>query len=289
MALVALTAGAACNNGVKADAGLSAWMRIDGAQFYAGSPSDGDGPAVASVDLLTNAARAGEIGKSCKGALAPGATAVALMLDGDRGYWVLPAGVPDVASPTFPSFHASLSFSRDMPGGNYALRVHAANADGRFGAANSDNVLTVTALGIPQGQLVVSLTWDTEADLDLHVVDPTGAEIFNRNINSYVKPPPGQDAGDPNSGGVLDFDSNANCVIDGLRQEDVVWSETPPTGHYVARVDTFSLCGAVSAHWTVRAFRSSTQIAEASGSSFDSDTRQPHDRGAGVTAIEFDL
>jgi hypothetical protein len=286
---VSLVVVVACDDGVKSDTGLSAWMRVDGAQFHAGMMEEGDGPAVASVDLVTNAAHAGEIGKSCKGALAPGATSAALMLDGDRGYWILPAGVPDVASPTFPSFHASLSFSRDIPGGRYTLLVRAAGESGRFGPANADNSLTITALGIPPGELVVTLTWDTEADLDLHVVDPNGIEIFNRNINSWQKPPPGQDAGDPNSGGILDFDSNANCVIDGLRQENVLWRETPPAGHYIARVDTFSLCSEVSAHWRVRAFRSGRQIAEASGSSFESDTRQPHDRGAGVTAIELDL
>jgi hypothetical protein len=213
------------------------------------------------------------------------------MLDGDRGYWLLPSGPPDVASPTFPSFHASLSFSRDLPGGDYTLLVRAADASGHFGSANADNVLTATALGVPAGELVVSLTWDTESDLDLHVVDPNGVEIFARDINSYTKPPPGQPA-DPNayqSGGVIDFDSNASCVIDGLRQEDVVWTQAPPTGHYIARVDTFSLCGAVSAHWIVRAYRSGAVIAEASGSSFDADTRLPHDRGAGITAIQFDL
>jgi hypothetical protein len=289
LVLLALTVAAACDERVKSNTGLSAWMRVDAAQFYSGAVSDGDGPAVASVDLVTNTARAGEIGKSCKGALAPGSTAAALMLAGDRGYWILPAGVPDVASPTFPSFHASLSFARDMPGGSYTLLVRAAGADGHFGQANSDNAITVTAFDIPQGQLVITLTWDTESDLDLHVVDPHGIEIFKRNINSWAPPPPGQDGGDPNSGGILDFDSNANCVIDGRRQEDVVWSETPPPGHYIARVDTFSLCGQVSAHWMVRAFRAGKQIAEGTGSSFESDTRQPHDRGAGLTAIEFDL
>ena len=34
----------------------------------------------------------------------------------------------------------------------------------------------------------MSLAWDSEADLDLHVVDPAGVEIWARNINSYQSP-----------------------------------------------------------------------------------------------------
>jgi hypothetical protein len=267
-------------------------MRVDGAQYRPGAMPDGEGPKVASAFLLTNAVRAGQIKKGLQGALAPGSTAVAVMLGGDAGYWVLPAGAPDVASPTFPSFRASLSFSRALPGGDYPLLVRAVDEGGRFGPVNTDNDLTVTAFGAPPaGALVITLTWDTEADLDLHVVDPNGVEIFDRNINSYEKPPPGQPS-DPNAyqdGGILDFDSNAACVIDGLRQEDVVWAAAPPSGHYVARVDTASLCGEDSAHWRVRALREGNVVAEAYGSSFESDTRQPHDRGAGVLAIQFDL
>ena len=290
--LVAIATSPACSGGTAADTGIEAWLRVDGAQFFAGPMPDGTGPAVASVSLVSNDVRAGQIDKSLSGALEPGSSSVALMLDGDRGYWVLPAGTPSVASPTFPSFTTSLSFAIGMPGGSYTLDVRAVDDAGRFGPLNTDSQLTVTAFGTPPpGLLVFTLTWDTESDLDLHVVDPTGAEIFARNMSSYVKPPPGQQT-DPNaylSGGILDFDSNASCLIDGRRQEDVAWTETPPNGRYIARVDTFSLCGQVSAHWTVRAYSNGVVVAEAQGSSFDSDTRQPHDRGAGVKAIELNV
>jgi hypothetical protein len=284
-------ASSACGEGARADLGLHAWMRVDGAQYYRGAMPDGRGPSVASIELATNTMRAGELGKPVKGSLAPGANAVALMLGGDDGYWILPTDAPDVASPTYPSFHAALSFSRDLRGGDYTLVVRAVDADGQFGPANQDNVLNATAEGAPAGELVFALTWDTEADLDLHVVEPDGVEIFNRNINSYTKPAPGQpsDPGAVLRGGVLDFDSNANCVIDGVRQENIAWSAPPPSGHYIARVDTFSLCGEIDAHWTLRAYRAGDVIAEAHGASFEADTRPPHDRGAGVLAIELDL
>jgi len=80
--------------------------------------------------------------------------------------------------------------------------------------------------GPPAGALVVSLEWDTEADLDLHVVTPDGVEIWAGNINSYQAPPPGTPV-DPaawQAGGILDLDSNAGCVIDGRQ----IWWDVRP-------------------------------------------------------------
>ncbi len=280
---------AACS-GTTADQGLDCDMQIAGAQFFRGAmPAEAGGPKVASVALVTATARAGQVGKTATGALEPPATAAALMLDGDRGYWLLPAGVPDVQSPTFPSFKASLSFARTLAGGPRELVVRAIDGAGRPGPA-SPQTLTIAADGPPAGKLVFSLTWDTESDLDLHVVDPTGAEVYKGNINSWSPPPPGQ-APDPNAwktGGILDFDSNASCVVDGLRREDVVYATTAPSGHYVVRVDTFSLCSEVSAHWTVEALADGVVVGKATGSSFETDTQMPHDRGAGVLALEID-
>jgi len=275
------------------DAGLDANLRVSGAQFFrAQLPPAAGGPDVESVDLLTNSIHAGFVNKAFKGALAPDATAAALFLDGDPGYWVIPAGVPDVSTPTFPGVGATLSFSGSLLPGSYAFSVAAIDADGHAG---TPNVTTLTAAedGLPQGMLVVSLAWDTESDLDLHVVDPTGAEIFYSNINSWVPPGPGQPPADPDawqSGGILDFDSNAHCVIDGVRREHVVWTETPPSGHYVARVDASSLCGQPFAHWSVVAYDATGQpITQARGIALDADTRGDHGRGAGLTAIEFDV
>ena len=279
---------AACS-GTSADLGRDADLQIADAQFFRGAMPDGAGPKVASIALLTSTARAGQVGKAAGGALEPPATAAALMLGGDRGYWVLPAGVPDVQSPTFPSFKASLSFARTLPGGPRDLVVRAVDASGNFGPPSTQS-LTILGNEPPPGKLVFSLAWDTESDLDLHVVDPSGTEVFKGNINSWAPPPPGQPS-DPEAwktGGILDFDSNASCVIDGLRREDVVWTSAAPAGHYVVRVDTFSLCSEVSAHWTVRVLADGVELARATGSTFESDTALPHDRGAGVLALEID-
>lgn len=287
IALVAI----ACSSNPHADTGADAVLQVSGGTFVRGAmPAAADGPNVETVSLLTADVRPGQIDKSCSGALAREATGVALGLDGDAGYWVLRAGAPDVATPDLPSFRTSLSFAASLPPGNHDLIARAVDADDRFGPPTLRLLVTQDA-GAPPGHLVVALTWDTESDLDLHVVDPNGVEIWRDRIDSWQPPPPGTPV-DPNAwktGGILDFDSNASCVIDGRRREDVVWQTTAPSGHYVARVDTFSLCEATSANWKVEAFLDGKSIGAAQGESTPTATELPHGLGAGVTALEIDV
>jgi hypothetical protein len=162
------------------------------------------------------------------------------------------------------------------------------SADQRFGAPSYVTLLASTAS--TGAHFVVSLRWDTESDLDLHVVDPAGEEVWARNPNSYT-PTPGTppDPDGPAKGGMLDFDSNAACVIDGRRAENVAWHAEPSPGRYLVRVDAASLCGAPAARWEVEAILDGRSLGRAEGISTDADTRGPHDRGAGALALELDV
>ena len=71
--------------------------------------------------------------------------------------------------------------------------------------------------------------------------------------------------------------------------ENVDYADKPPSGHYVVRVDTFSLCKTIGASWRVEAFLEGASLGAAQGSSTDFDTRFSHDRGAGVLALELDV
>ncbi len=273
--------------------GLEALLRVEGggAQFQtAPLPSSEAGPAVVTLNLTTSFAAPGERDKPFSGALAPEATAVVLGLEGDIGTWLLPAAAPRVEEPDYPTFDVRLSFSPEIPPGPHLLFARAADAEGRLGPAQTAP-FTVAAAPPPEGALVVSLSWDTEADLDLHVLDPNGVEIWKRNINSHEPPPPGEPV-DPSAwktGALLDFDSNADCVIDGRRRENVIWKEAPPPGEYIVRVDTFSLCGEPSARWAVDVYRDGNRLTSARGTSTPHDTAGPHDRGAGMLAVSFEV
>ena len=281
---------ASCDD-TTADAGLDAYLRVDGAQFHRGGmPAEIVGPLVKNVSV-SPIVRPGASGRSCSGVVEPSATAIALTIDGDPGYWTVLAAPPDVTAPGFPTFAAKLGFSATLPGGRRSFIARAVDAEGNFGAPFV-RPLDVTAPSRPAGRLVIALSWDTPVDLDLHVVDPNGVEIWKRNINSYEPPAPGsppEAPGTPHPGGILDLDSNAGCVSDGRRAENVVWTDKPPSGHYVARVDTFSLCAETNARWRVEAFLDGVRTGGAEGLATDFDTRFSHDRGAGVLALELDV
>ncbi|HVZ87415.1 MAG TPA: hypothetical protein VHG72_10630 [Polyangia bacterium] len=289
---LALACVAGCQ-AVRADAGLEAEMQVAAAQFVSGdleATTPSGGPAVITLFNSLTAVQPGEIEKPLSGTLDTTATAVALGLRGDRGYWIVIAGPPALDAPDQPTFAATLSFSPNLPFGNLTLVARAVDAQGRFGPP-STVPLTNAPPPPPSGTLVVSLRWDTESDLDLHVVIPGGIEIWAGNINSYRTPPPGTvvDASAWQSGGILDFDSNANCVIDGRREENVIWQSSPPAGTYLVRVDTASLCGTPAARWNVQVLLAGTVIAVSQGESLTSDTRFSKGPGSGVLALTFDV
>jgi hypothetical protein len=292
IALALLFALAACG-GVASDTGMEARVRVAGGQFYPGAIdrlAGTSGPAVVDVLNSQTVISPGLQNKQISGRLDPDSTAVAIGLAGDVGYWILPADVPDSDSPTQPTFHATLSFSPALPAKSYALLFRAAAPPDVLGPAAQVS-LDVQQTLPPSGALVISLWWDDEADLDLHVVDANGDEIWTGNINSYdaYGAVPTTDAGAWNEGGILDFDSNAGCVIDGRCNENVVWSVGPPPGSYTARVDTFSLCGKSAARWTVEAFLNGISLGRAEGEAVPSSQRFSKGKGGGLAALAFTI
>ncbi|MGB8295181.1 MAG: hypothetical protein WCG85_07115 [Polyangia bacterium] len=281
---------AACG-GATSDTGVEAVVRVAGGQFYRGSIDQlvgADAPTVVDVLNSQNVITPGLQNKLISGRLDPGSTAVAIGLAGDVGYWILAADVPDVDSPTQPTFHASLSFSPSLPKTSYDLMVRAAAPPTSMGPATHVPLDVEQSLP-PTGALVVSLWWDTESDLDLHVVDPSGVEVWAGNINSYDRYStlPMPDAGAMSEAGILDFDSNAGCVIDGRCNENVVWAVTAPVGDYVARVDTFSLCGNSAARWTVEALLNGVSLGKAKGEALPASQRFSKGKGSGLTVLTF--
>lgn len=277
----ALALAAGCD-GVREDRALDAQLVVDAAQFFEGAmPAANGGPRVVSLDLPSSNVRAGQTRAPLRGALEPTGTAAAIGLVGDRGFWIVPSGLADVASPGYPTFGARMAFAPTLPDGARTLVVRAVDADGRFGDAETRE-LRVTRAAPVAGAFVVSLRWDTPADLDLHVVDPTGNEVWKGDLTSAAP-----DAGV--TGGALDFDSHAGCVPDGLRRETVTWSGRPPPGRYVVRVDTFSLCGGTHANWQVDVFVDGARRASAQGVSDEVDASFAHGRGAGLVALELDV
>lgn len=90
----------------------------------------------------------------------------------------------------------------------------------------------VDCIGQParSGALQYSLTWDTDADLDLYVVEPDGTEIwygsaFRLDYSGETSP----------AGGTLDVDDT-----DGYGPENIFYQSSPPAGTYTGWVEHFS-------------------------------------------------
>lgn len=294
-AALAMLMTAGCG-GVDATRGLDAWLRVAGGQFFSGelpvtpeTSGAGAGPHVLAIDSLNNTVRPGQRNKGLSGRVDPEAQAVALALDGDAGYWTLPVGSPDLVNPGSLSWSARVDLSSRAPLGTRPLRVAAVTPDGHFGPA-SDLNLRIQG-DAPDGALVITLAWENETDLDLHVVTPDGTEVWARNLNTYQPPAPGEpyDPAAVLAGGWLDQDSNSQCVLDGRRRESVAWKQAPPAGHYLVRVDAFSLCGQAQSRWTVRATLRGEELGSASGVFVESDTRFAKRAGGGLLALELDV
>jgi hypothetical protein len=286
----------ACAGGATTDPGLAARVRVAGAQYIEGTmPATTSSVAVTGIDSLNNTIFAGQINKSISGRIAAGGQAVAIGFADDPGFWIVPAGPSDITLPDELTWSAKASFADDLPAGKHDLVVEAIDKNREFGPPSTLS-LTVQSrqLDLTGTRLAVSLTWDTESDLDLHLVMPDGVVVWSGNLNSYVPPPPG-DPVDPDAaaaGGILDFDSNAQCLIDGRREENIAWRGAmamPPTGEYAVLVDTFSLCAATTAHWKVDVFKdgSDQSIAHAEGTVTDADTRGAHEASSGIRALSF--
>jgi hypothetical protein len=124
--------------------------------------------------------------------------------------------------------------SSDAGPGEHVL---VAALDDGTGSANSPEPgpffswpISIAAFG--DTDVLVSLSWATEADVDLHVRDPSGDEV------SWETPVVA-------SGGELDNDGASNCGGDAIRTEDVYWpADTAPSGTYAVFLDYYDDCGA---------------------------------------------
>ena len=135
-------------------------------------------------------------------------------------------------------------------------------------------VIPIQITPVFTGDVQVNVHWDTPNDVDLHVVDPTGEEIFY---------------GDPSSasGGTLDLDSNPACNIDGVNNENVYWpAGSAPSGEYTVRVDLWAACDGQDVEYRVTVVLGGTDVSTYDGSftPADADMGGP---GAGELVTRF--
>ena len=185
------------------------------------------------------------------GLVSKDAYSVAVAFDGiGSGYWTVPAGGPDVTQNNDLVFELTIDFTRDVPYGLQTVTFVAIDEEGRAGPPlettvcvlpeSAEGSLAACDPALSPQSAVLSLTWDTDVDLDLVVITPEGRVVS-------WKAPASADEDDPNVDpttiGEISQDSNANCHIDSIRRESLVFPGVPLPGEYQIFASLYSDCG----------------------------------------------
>ncbi|MDP3275835.1 MAG: MopE-related protein [Deltaproteobacteria bacterium] len=96
------------------------------------------------------------------------------------------------------------------------------------GIDNNCNGAIDEGCGYQTGQVQVTVAWQGTADIDLHVHDPSGEELYYGHRTT-------------SAGGTLDRDANAACSQSPPSVENVYYAQ-PPRGQYRARVHVYATC-----------------------------------------------
>lgn len=256
--LSALLVGLLACGGEPITIGLEEPVRVEGSQFRAGilpgalpltaaelgagaqpTPPFSTPPEVAGRIVSPR-----EVGFVVSGRATTDTYAVGFQLVGlGSGHWIMPVGAPDPINNGELTWRASLDFGASLPPGLHGLRVAALDGEGRAGtqrelelcvrAPTSDN-LNACDPSIEPPALVVSLAWESSADLDLGIVSPDGAHIERGSTRGIA-------------GGQLERDANSGCIASGAARENVVFQDSPPPGVYQVFVNLHDPCGDPSA------------------------------------------
>ncbi len=189
------------------------------------------------------------------------AFSVALALENlGSGYWVVPVGTLDAATQMM-TWDALADFGPQIPSGMRNLQY--VGIDGNGVAGELKNQPICMANRVPDGYqgcvpnprtpaAVISLSWDTNVDLDLQVRAPDGRVIEPKSPATVDL-----DAGTtvlPDDAGRIDRDSNAGCAIDNIRYENLVWQKVAPKGRYGIYVNLFDACKQPTVRFNVQVY-----------------------------------
>ncbi|MBR58505.1 MAG: hypothetical protein CMH54_10850 [Myxococcales bacterium] len=192
---------------------------------------------------------------------------ILIWVDGYTGYYQLPLEDSAGTEETLLTMR-TYAESENVPS-ELLLRAALRDAQGRI-SPSTYHTMEVKPVG--SGDIQVSVQWDTDTDLDLHVIEPGGCELYYGNKTGCA--------------GFLDLDSNPACFIDGINNENVYWElGAAPLGDYQVKVDFYSDCGSQGANYTVTLqYCGKTEVFE---DSFAPDTDDHGGAGSGVLVAEF--
>jgi hypothetical protein len=240
-------------------------VRVVGGQFVEGA-LPGLPPVAAGLEVspyVTAAQNAGGVfaygdpKRDISGRATDDAVSVAFGFEGiGTGYWLVPTRGIDPTNPGEFTFAFTAEFSRSIPAGIHRVLFAAINGNEESGTQHRVEFCRLSEVpdngnacssAIAPPALVVSLDWDREVDLDLQVYTPDGVLADAKHPSTAADE---DGTGEPGVG-TFGLDSNAGCVIDGRRRENLVFQEPPASGTYYVYVNLFGACGQDSTRFNV--------------------------------------
>jgi hypothetical protein len=198
-------------------------------------------------------------------------------VQGLQGYYVCPA-----TNMTTGDVHlVVLLFSQTLEKETFIIVI--ALRDNQ-GLVSAHETITVTRVEGGTGDLQVSCSWDKPNDVDLHLQEPAGEEIYYGMEQS-------------SNGGLLDVDSNADCSLDYINNENITYGEDAivESGNYIVRVDLYSNCEVPeNTNFSVIARYKGQLIVPATGTnpyigSFTPEDEDAGDEGSGRPVMAFSI
>jgi hypothetical protein len=283
-ALVALMLLCACD-GTRNESGFDQPFRVRGAQFVEGSlPTGGGGASVTVVETLNNVVFVSQANKRIGGRTTKGATGVGMRFaDLGTGFYRIVTENPDPAAGGEQTWSASLDFASQLPAGLHALQLVAFDAAGQPGAIRDVPLCIASAVPdnlaacdpkIAPPVAVITLTWDTNVDLDLQVVAPDGKTVDPKHPKM--------------TNAIFERDSNPNCSIDGLRRESIVWQGAPQPGTYLIYANLFDACGQQSVRFNASVYSNNVEQFSQAGQLLAADANGGSKTGLYLTNVTFE-
>jgi hypothetical protein len=206
-------------------------------------PSHDDGVLVTSLQLNFGVITPGAPSLSVSGRVSDDAYSVGIRLkELGSGYWLKPVGAEDPSVPGELTFDYSISAATALEPGNHTFVAAAFDEKGRAGPEYEVPVCVVAPIPDngnacdPENEpppAILSLTWHSDADVDLIVVAPDG-KTYDRSHRSSLN-----EDGSIRFG--LEFDGSTGCIVDGKRRENFVWNDAPE-GTWLVYANLFDAC-----------------------------------------------
>jgi hypothetical protein len=165
-----------------------------------------------------------------------------LQIEGEEdGYYVWTLEPEDQISTNPYVYQVVLEFNRDLDGGDVDdpnelnFIVSGKTAKNEVVEQKEEKLKTIKA---GNGALQISLSWDKNDDVDLHIFSPSGEHLYFGNRKFEAAKGYGK--------AELDIDSNAGCIIDGINSENIFFEAPLEDGDYKVEVRMYEKCRSIS-------------------------------------------